>query len=62
MNDPQVEATPPEGLASHLIDVWCAANCRPIPWAKAVEITAIITKMAPEERRRLLALDARSAT
>jgi hypothetical protein len=47
----------PEMLASHLIEKWCEANCRRIPWAKAVEITAIVTKMPDTEKARLLALD-----
>lgn len=51
------DLTPPEILASRLIDAWCAAHGQPIPWAKAVEITAIITKMPEAERERLLALD-----
>lgn len=47
-----------EALASRLIDAWCAANGQPIPWAKAVEIVAIVTKLPDVERLRLLALDA----
>ena len=50
------EMTPPEILASRLIDAWCVANNRQIPWAKAVEISAIVTKMSDEEKQRLLAL------
>ena len=51
------DLTPPEILASRLIDAWCAAHGRPIPWEMAVEITAITTKMPEAERARLLALD-----
>lgn len=46
-----------EDMASRLIDVWCAEHNKPIPWAKAVEITAIVTKLPDAERLRLLALD-----
>lgn len=50
------DLTPSEILASRLIDAWCAAYGLPIPWKKAVEITAITTKMPEAERARLLAL------
>jgi hypothetical protein len=53
---PQPDLTPPEILASRLIDAWCGAHGGQIPWAKAVEITAIVTKLSDEERLRLLAL------
>ena len=55
-NDPDAP-TPPELLASRLIDVWCEEKKRQIPWAKAIEIMAILTKMPEPERQRLLALD-----
>lgn len=55
------DLTPPEILASRLIDAWCAAHGRQIPWAKAVEITAIITKLPEAEREWLLALNDGSA-
>ena len=45
------------GPASRLIDAWIAIHNRPIPWAKAVEIVAVLNKMPDEERRRLLSLD-----
>ena len=44
-------------IAGSLIDAWVAAHGRPIPWAKAVEITAIVNKLPDEERVRLLSLD-----
>lgn len=50
------ELTPPEFLASHLIDAWVAAHGKQIPWKKAIEISAIVTKMTDEERDRLLTL------
>lgn len=53
--------TPVEILGARLIDAWCAANGKQIPWDKAVEITAIATKMSEAERARLLALDDRAA-
>ncbi len=49
--------TPREVLASRLIDSWCETNSGQIPWAKAVEITAITTGMSDAERDRLLALN-----
>ncbi|OJY23574.1 hypothetical protein [Pandoraea sp. 64-18] len=52
------ELTPPEFLASHLIDAWVAAHGKKIPWDKAIKISAIVTKMPDEERDRLLALGA----
>lgn len=45
-----------DGLASRLIDVWCADMGRKIPWAKAVQITAIVNRMSDGERDRLLRL------
>lgn len=50
------ELPPPEFLASRLIDAWCDAHGGQITWAKAVEISAIITKMPEEECQRLLEL------
>lgn len=44
------------GAASKLIDAWVAAHGKPVPWAAAVEIVAIVNKLPPEERERLLAL------
>ncbi len=49
--------TPQEILCSRLIDAWCDANGGQIPWDKAIEITAITTKMPDAERLRLLSLD-----
>lgn len=49
------DMTPPEQLASKLIDVWCASKGQ-ITWAKAIAITAIVTHMSEAERDRLLAL------
>jgi hypothetical protein len=45
-----------EALASKLIDQWCAAHGKQIPWAAAVEITATLTDMPGAEKARLLAL------
>lgn len=45
---------PREALAIRLIDAWCADNGKKIPWAKAVQIIAIVTKQSDEERDRLL--------
>lgn len=50
------DQTPKEILASRLIDAWCEAHGRPVSWAKAVQITAIITKISWLEKRRLLKL------
>lgn len=41
-------------LAGRLIDVWCADKGKQIPWAKAVQIVAIVTKQSDDERDRLL--------
>lgn len=47
-----------DALASQLIDVWCAdKGGRQIPWAKAVQIVAIVTKQPDAERDRLLHMD-----
>lgn len=51
------EGTPAEILCSRLIDAWCDANGGQIPWDKAIEITAITTKLPDAERLRLLTLD-----
>ena len=48
------DETPREILASRLIDAWCADKGRKIPWAKAIQIVAIVTKQPDEERDRLL--------
>lgn len=53
---PGEEPTPPELLAAKLIDTWRTVHGRPVPWEKAVEITAIATSMSNEERERLLAM------
>ena len=47
------EETPPEILASRLIDAWVADKGK-IPWAKAVQIVTIVTKQPDAERDRLL--------
>lgn len=49
-----VAEEPAEILASRLIDAWCADKGKQIPWAKAVQIVAIVTKQADDERDRLL--------
>jgi hypothetical protein len=51
------EFPPDELLASKLIDAWCADKGKQIPWAKAVQIIAIVTKQSDAERDRLLHLD-----
>jgi hypothetical protein len=48
--------TPREILASRLIDAWCDSHGGRISWVKAIQITAIVTKMSDEERARMLAL------
>lgn len=53
-NAPEME--PREALASRLIDAWCANKGKQIPWAKAVQIVAIVTKQSDAERDRLLHL------
>ncbi len=50
------ELEPRELLASRLIAAWCEANGKRIPWAKAIEISAIVTKMPEDEKQRLLSL------
>lgn len=47
---------PRELLAARLIDAWCEAHGTKIPWDKAIKIVAVITKMDPEEEKRLLNL------
>ena len=49
-----VGETPAEQLASRLIDAWCADKGKQIPWAKAIQIIAIVTKQSDDERDRLL--------
>lgn len=49
-----VDETPREVLASRLIDAWCADKGKQIPWAKAIQIVAIVTKQTDDERDRLL--------
>lgn len=51
-----------EDLANHdsatkLINAWVDANGKQIPWNKAIDIIAIVTKMPEVERRRLLDMD-----
>lgn len=48
---------PPDEPASRLIDLWAQIHGKPIPWAKAVEIVAVVKHMPDEERQRLLSLD-----
>ncbi len=43
-----------DALASRLIDVWIAEKGKKIPWAKAIQIIAIVTKQPDEERDHLL--------
>ena len=49
------EAEANEGV-NRLIDAWAAEHGKPVPWAKAVEIVAIVAKLTDTERARLLAL------
>lgn len=51
------ELEPRELLASRLISAWCDHHGKKIPWAKAIEISAIITKMPDDEKQALLAMD-----
>lgn len=44
-------------VVRHLIQAWASAHGRPVPWAKAIEITAVATKMPEDEKAALLALD-----
>lgn len=44
-------------LASQLVSVLSINRGRPIEWRDAVEITAIITGMDPQEKQRLLDMD-----
>lgn len=55
--EPEDAPTPPEVLASRMIDVWVEAHGRKIPWAHAVQIIGTITKLPREEVDRLLAMD-----
>ena len=48
------EETPPELLAGKLIDAWVSDKGKRIPWAKAIQIVAIVTKQPDAERDRLL--------
>jgi hypothetical protein len=45
-----------DATAGTLIDAWCRAFGKQIPWKKAVGIMAIIQKIPDEERDRLLAM------
>lgn len=54
--EPQEAMTPPETLASRMIDAWCDAHGKPCPWHTAVHIVAEITKLPHSERCRLLVL------
>lgn len=49
-------------LASELIHKLAALRGSPIEWAEAIAITAIITRMTPEEESRLLDLEKRPLT
>ena len=52
-----IEMTPAEILSARLLDAWCASHGKQIPWAKAIEISAVVCKMSDEEKQRLLFLD-----
>lgn len=51
------EPTPAETLAGYMLHSWAQQHGKPVPWTKAVEITAIMTKMSDAERDKLLAMD-----
>lgn len=51
------ELDPPELLSVRLINAWCEHHGKLIPWDKAIEITAVITKMPEAEKQRLLSMD-----
>ena len=57
-DDKKTDETPPEILASKLIDVWVADKGRKISWRRAIEIVAIVTKQPQAEIDRLLGLGA----
>lgn len=44
-------------LASQLVSVLSINRGRPIEWRDAIEITAIVTGMGPQEKQRLLDMD-----
>lgn len=48
----------PIGTAEFLIKKWVEENGIPMPWAGAIRVTAIVTRMPDSERDALLALDA----
>ena len=50
----QATADARDMLAGKLIDTWVADKGKQIPWAKAVQIVAIVTEQSDSERDRLL--------
>lgn len=46
-----------EQLASQLVSQLSLVRGRPVEWAEAIEITATITGMPDEEKKRLLSLE-----
>lgn len=48
---------PAEVLAARLISERAEVLGHPVPWAQAIKITAIVTKMSDDEKAALLALD-----
>jgi ribosomal protein L37AE/L43A len=44
-------------VVRQLIQAWASVHGRPVPWATAIEITAVATKMPEDEKAALLALD-----
>lgn len=50
------ETTPREILAAKMIDVWADDHGRRVPWAIAVKILAIITRLPNEEMTKLMEL------
>lgn len=46
-----------EGALPSLFKAWYDTHGAPLPWRKAVEMTAIVMRLPAEERERLIALD-----
>lgn len=45
-----------DGHASSLIDAWARFRGQPMPWKKACEVVAIVSRLPDAERDRLIAL------
>lgn len=46
-----------DGHAGKLIDAWVNFRRQPMPWKKACEVVAIVSRLPDAERDRLIALD-----